>query len=93
MCGNDNIKHKKKTTMKERTLDYIREFGSITSLEAIRDLGNTRLSGTIYCLKDDGYEFITKYETAKNRWGDSTSFVRYYLKDTDVQEDELEDEY
>ena len=71
----------KKPTLKERTLDYIHEFGSITSLEAIRDLGNTRLSGTIYSLKQDGYEFVTKYETAKNRWGDNTVFARYYLKE------------
>lgn len=76
----------KKPTMKDRVLDYIYEFGSITSLEAIRDLGNTRLSGTIYCLKEDGYEFITKFETAKNRWGDNTSFARYYLKDTYKEE-------
>lgn len=71
----------KRKTIAERTLDYMREFGSITSLEAIRDIGNTRLSGTIFSLKQQGYNIISKTETAKNRWGDSTKFARYYLVD------------
>ena len=70
---------KERITMQDRVLDYMREFGSITSLDAIRDLGNTRLSGTIYCLKEKGYKIIAKNETGKNRWGDKTTYARYYL--------------
>ena len=43
-----------KATHKTRTLNYLKEFGSITSLEAIRDLGNTRLADTIFRLRKDG---------------------------------------
>lgn len=38
-------------TTKERVLNYIKEFGSITTLDSIRDLGYTRLSDGIYRLK------------------------------------------
>jgi hypothetical protein len=37
-----------KPTHKTRLLDYLTQHGSITSLEAIRDLGNTRLSATVF---------------------------------------------
>lgn len=38
-------------TQGARVLDYMREYGSITSLEAFRDLGITRLSGVIFDLR------------------------------------------
>ena len=44
-----------KITHKTRVINYLKEFGSITSLEAIRDLGNTRLSATIFTLRKEGY--------------------------------------
>ena len=40
-----------KQTHYTRLLDYLKNYGSITSLEAIRDLGNTRLSATIFILR------------------------------------------
>ena len=40
-------------TTKERVLNYINEFGSITTLDSIRDLGYTRLSDGIYRLKKE----------------------------------------
>ena len=44
-----------KITHKTRVINYLKEFGSITSLEAIRDLGNTRLSATIFTLRKEGH--------------------------------------
>jgi len=40
-----------KHTHKTRLLEYLEEFGSITTLEAIRDLGNTRLAARISDLR------------------------------------------
>lgn len=70
------------TTMaqKKRVLDYINEFGSISSLEAFRDLGVTRLSAVIFNLKEDGYEFDTKTERCVNRYGEKVGYARYSLK-------------
>jgi hypothetical protein len=68
-------------THKERVLEYVERFGSISSLEAFRDLGNTRLSATIFSLKKDGYKITTKNETALNRFGDKTTYCRYYIEE------------
>ena len=38
------MREAKKLTQSERVLDYIKEFGSITQLDAIRDLGIMRLA-------------------------------------------------
>ena len=37
-------------------LDYIREFGSITPLDAFRDLGITRLSAIVFRLREEGHD-------------------------------------
>ena len=62
-----------------RLLDYLKEFKHITSLDAIRDLGNTRLSATIYELRKDGYNIISEDLTVKNRWGNNTIIALYKL--------------
>ena len=71
----------KRITQKERVVEFITKEGSITSLDAFRELGCTRLSAVIFNLKEDGYEFETKFETKKNRWGDPVSFARYSFKE------------
>ena len=62
-----------------RLLDYLKKFKNITSLDAIRDLGNTRLSATIYELRKDGYNIISEDLTVKNRWGNNTTVAKYKL--------------
>ena len=71
----------KRLTHKDRVLKYINDFGSISSLEAFNDLGNTRLSASIWLLRhEDGYEIDSITEQKKNRYGELTSYFRYYLK-------------
>lgn len=67
-------------TQKQRVLDYIEQFGSISSMEAFQDLGITRLSAVIFDLKKLGHEFETKAEHGLNRFGEKTNFARYSLK-------------
>jgi|TARA_A100000172_G_scaffold80691_1_gene70970 hypothetical protein len=62
-----------------RLLDYLKEFGNVTSLTAIRDLGNTRLSATIYQLRKDGHNIISEDLTVRNRWGNNTTVSLYKL--------------
>lgn len=57
-----------KTNQRQRILEYIREFGSITSYEAYKDLGITQLGARIFELKREGHNFSTKIEYGKNRW-------------------------
>ena len=66
---------------KERILKYIKNFGSITSLEAFKELGITQLGVRVFELKNEGYEFLTKVEHGTNRYGEKIDYTRYYLKD------------
>lgn len=70
-----------KKTQCEKIINYINEFGSITTLEAFVDLGCTRLASRICDLKEQGYVFEKKYETGKNRFGENVSYIRYRLKE------------
>lgn len=65
----------------ERILQYMRDFGSITQLEAIRDISCMRLGARIFDLKREGYEIKKEMETSKNRYGEDTSYARYRLVD------------
>lgn len=70
-----------KITQRDRVINYIREFGSISSWEAYKDLGITQLATRIKELKEQGYEFKTKWESSTNRFGEKTDYKRYYLVD------------
>ena len=76
-------------TTKERVLNYINEFGSITTLDSIRDLGYTRLSDGIYRLKKDGIPIKDRIEHGKNRWGEDTIFKRYYIDENRIPKEEV----
>lgn len=71
---------KKEITHKDRVLQYIKDFGSITSLDAIREFGNTRLSASIWLLRhEDNINIDTIFETNKNRYNEPVSYARYYI--------------
>lgn len=70
-----------KTNQKSRIVDYIKQFGSITSWEAYNELGITQLGARIDQLQKEGYEFKTEWEHKKNRYNEDVSFKRYYLAD------------
>ena len=64
----------------QKVLAHLQEKGSITSWEAIKEYGATRLSGIIYNLKDKGYNIITEMEDFTDRYGDKSKFARYLYK-------------
>lgn len=70
-----------KINQRQRIINYIREFGSITSLDAYKDLGITQLATRIKELKEQGYEIKTKWESSKNRYGEKVDYKKYYLED------------
>ena len=73
-----------KLTQNERILDYIEEFGSITQLEALRDLGVMRLASRISDLKRQGYPIISTNESVKNRYDETCRIKRYSMQKTGV---------
>lgn len=68
-----------KVTQSQRVLDYLDEFGSITQLEAWKELGVMRLASRISDLKKRGYPITSKVETVKNRFGENCHVKRYCL--------------
>lgn len=68
-----------KKTQKQRILEYINKFGSITSLEAYSELGITQLGARLDQLKREGYMFSTETEKGKNRYGENVKYKRYRL--------------
>ena len=68
-----------KPTQAERVLEYIKEFGSITQLEALRDLGVMRLASRITDLKNMGYSIESEIVTVKNRYGEKCHIKSYRL--------------
>lgn len=72
-----------KKTQAERVLEYIKRFGSITTLEAFRDLGVTRLSARIYELRARNINIDSTSVTSKNRYGENCTYAKYYLRKED----------
>ena len=69
-------------TQNEMILEYLNEFGSITTYESYAELFITRLSARIWDLKHKyGCEFDEEWITKKNRYGKTCSFKKYILKD------------
>lgn len=71
----------KKITQEDRVVQYISDFGSITSLEAFKDLGITRLSAKIFNLKAEGYIFEDETKICVNRYGDKVHYKKYKIID------------
>lgn len=63
----------------QRVLDYIEQFGSITSLDAFKDLGITRLSAVVFDLRKEGYNVQSETIGAKNRFGEIAHFSKYFI--------------
>lgn len=68
-----------KVTQCERIIDYMQQFGSISSFEAFSDLGIVRLASRIHDLKGQGYNITSETKTSKNRCGETVSFKVYRL--------------
>lgn len=66
--------------MKKRILRHLKDYGTITSWEAILEYGCTRLSHYIYLLKKEGYTITGVNEPFTNRYGEKSHFTRYRLE-------------
>ena len=70
-----------KVTQCQRIIDYMRQFGSISTIEAFKDLGVARLASRIHDLKAQGYNITSSIGIAKNRYGEKIHFSVYRLKE------------
>ena len=69
-----------KKTQAERVLDYINEFGSITQIDALRDIGCMRLASRISDLRKQGVDIISKTGAVNNRYGEKCYIKRYMVR-------------
>ena len=65
--------------MKYRILSYMKEFGSITTWEAIKEFGCTRLSEYIRQIREE-QAVMSRWEEGTNRYGEKVRYVRYILE-------------
>lgn len=70
-----------KISQNDRIIAYIKDFGSITTLEAFTELGVVRLGARISELRRNGVPIEDKPETVKNRYGEKCHIKRYYIRE------------
>ena len=63
----------------ERVLKYLNDFGSITPLQALADLGIMRLGARIYDLKRRGVAIDRSLRSDINRYGKRVQYAEYRL--------------
>lgn len=66
-------------TQCDRIVRHLQDYGSITSLEAMKEYGIMRLASRINDLKRRGYKIISITEKSKNRYGEPTYYSVYML--------------
>lgn len=70
-----------KPTQNERIISYINQFGSITQIEALKDLGVMRLASRISDLRSLGYPIVSENVPVRNRYGEKCHIKRYRLNE------------
>lgn len=63
----------------DQVLEYIKSNGSITPLEAVRDLGILRLAARVSDLRDRGVRIEREMVSVVNRHGQPTLVASYWI--------------
>ena len=72
-----------KITQCERIEKYMKDFGSISTKEAMNDLGVMRLASRISDMKKNGLRIIKETENGLNRYGEVTHYARYRMEEAE----------
>jgi hypothetical protein len=73
------INNMKLPTQKQRIIRHLKDKGSITALQAMKEYGIMRLTSRICELKDEGYNIKSEFVSSKNRYNESVSYSKYTL--------------
>jgi hypothetical protein len=68
-------------TQNERVMAYLKEFKTITPLDALRDLGCMRLGARVWELQKQGVRIVSEMIPVKNRWGETVRIAQYRLNE------------
>ena len=66
-------------TQCDRILRHLKDYGSITSMEAMQEYGIMRLASRINDLRRSGVAIQSETVTGKNRYGETTHYAIYRL--------------
>lgn len=69
-------------TQKDKIIEYMRDRGSITTLEALRHCGCMRLGARVFELKRLGYNIVTHKIAALKADGTTAYVAEYRLEET-----------
>jgi len=67
-------------------LQWLQTGAGISSMEAIKQFGATRLSVIIFNLRKRGYNIETVKCEGTDRFGNKMTFARYYLRNSPPQD-------
>lgn len=70
-----------KTNKTKEVLKHLEKKGSITSWDAIKLYGATRLSAIIFNLRERGYVIDSLWMEDTDRYGNLSRYVKYVLKE------------
>ena len=84
-----NIESWEVKSQADAILWHLKKYGSITSYEAIKEYGATRLSGIIFNHRKDGYNIDSIPITKKTRFGRTTTIAKYVYKAPPFQMEQL----
>lgn len=62
-----------------RIFEYMKTHDGITSMEAFKLFGVTRLSAIIFYLRKKGHDITNEKRRSENKYGEPVMFVRYHL--------------
>ena len=75
------IKRKEVSWMnqREKVMQYLNDFGSITPMEALSEFGIMRLAARVNELTKMGVPIVSVIEKSRNRYGQTVRYARYSL--------------
>lgn len=69
-----------KATQNQRVIDYMTQYGGITQIQALSDLGVMRLASRISDLRSKGYDIKKGMITVRNRFEEECHVARYSMR-------------
>lgn len=73
------MENNKREVQVDRAISYMREHGSLTSYEAVMELGIMSFPKRVCEMKERGFYIATKWENLINRYGKKIKVKRYFL--------------
>ena len=64
----------------QRVYDFMLKNGGITTMQANKELGETRLSARIFELKEKGVRIGSEWLNVKNRFGEPRRVKEYFVE-------------